>query len=619
MYECQDGVSEMRVVMKGEKNNFYEMIEGGSKRHKFEKKMAMLNDTFNVLAASNSFLSYFESNGKRLFALTDFIHPEDLEGFKSFVTDTANIGSTRICRMLNSDGEYRIDIVKLMCRKLDSHHMYTFDIELIDIEETVYINENALSDISKLRRLMALSNEYFFTYDRKDNIFKMFHYTDYKREILYRMDVDEWKELMISKGYIAQDEYAVFESFVSDMKSYANAFMVKLNCAVRTQNEQMESLKFTGTLYGANEDDKVVIGRIMTNAASLGSISLDMIDELQFDSLTGVYNKKVITEYAKKLISERRNEVITLVILDLDRFKNVNDTYGHLYGDKVLSRAAQRLKAAVGDDGFVGRIGGDEFMIILTDINGDQMLRSMLRAIRSQIKWEFADEFKDMEITCSIGAAMCPNNGEDYEELFKKADYCLYIAKEKGRDRYVFFRDDMHRQSYELSLDKKKCIPRDNDREIKALKYVSEFFAKAHTDEKCAIKDMLNYIKTSFLVDNITIYYGEDLKNVYSMGDELLAAQDAAYVHTDEYKALMGDNLYVKAEFIGKLIGSFPVFCEHMKNSRIFSTLQCVIGTGEDIQGLITFNRCKESAQWAEYEIATATILASYLTMIAKK
>lgn len=71
-------------------------------------------------------------------------------------------------------------------------------------------------------------------------------------------------------------------------------------------------------------------------------------------------------------------------------------------------------------------------MIILTDINGDQMLRSMLRAIRSQIKWEFADEFKDMEITCSIGAAMCPNNGEDYEELFKKADYCLYIAKEKG-------------------------------------------------------------------------------------------------------------------------------------------------------------------------------------------
>ena len=64
----------------------------------------------------------------------------------------------------------------------------------------------------------------------------------------------------------------------------------------------------------------------------------------------------------------------------------------------------------------------------------------MLRAIRTQIKWEFVDDFEDLMITCSIGAAYSPNNGHEYEELFRKADYCLYVAKEKGRDRYVFFR-----------------------------------------------------------------------------------------------------------------------------------------------------------------------------------
>ena len=111
----------------------------------------------------------------------------------------------------------------------------------------------------------------------------------------------------------------------------------------------------------------------------------------------------------------------------------------------MLARVGRKLKEVVGEDGVVGRIGGDEFVIIFNGINDEHELRGMLRAIRTQIKWEFVDDFEDLMITCSIGAAYSPNNGHEYEELFKKADYCLYVAKEKGRDRYVFFRDDLHK------------------------------------------------------------------------------------------------------------------------------------------------------------------------------
>ena len=102
---------------------------------------------------------------------------------------------------------------------------------------------------------------------------------------------------------------------------------------------------------------------------------------------------------------------MSLVILVIAHFKSVNDTYGHLYGDKVLSRVGYKLKEIVGDDGVVGRIGGDEFLIVIDNINDDQILRGMLRAIRTQIKWEFAGDFEDFSITCSIGASIEPNNG----------------------------------------------------------------------------------------------------------------------------------------------------------------------------------------------------------------
>ena len=86
--------------------------------------------------------------------------------------------------------------------------------------------------------------------------------------------------------------------------------------------------------------------------------------------------KKTITELCpKKTLAKAKQNRVTLVILDVDHFKSVNDTYGHLYGDKVLSRVGYKLKEIVGDNGVVGRIGGDEFLIVIDNINDDQILR----------------------------------------------------------------------------------------------------------------------------------------------------------------------------------------------------------------------------------------------------
>lgn len=208
------------------------------------------------------------------------------------------------------------------------------------------------------------------------------------------MDIDEWKQEMIDKSYIDPEEYSLFVTMVSDIKSYVQSFKIKMNSCLRTQSNIMERLCFCGNLFNGAGHERMMVGRIIPEDTIAQQKAIEVIDELHYDSLTKVYNKKTITDYAKKTLAKAKETRVTLVILDIDHFKSVNDTYGHLYGDKVLSRVGYKLKEIVGDDGVVGRIGGDEFLIVIDNINDDQILRGMLRAIRTQIKWEFAGDLR---------------------------------------------------------------------------------------------------------------------------------------------------------------------------------------------------------------------------------
>ncbi len=586
--------------------------------HIFERRMASIDKGYNILVANKSFLSYFEREGVRIFALTDFVHPDDLNEFKEFIKNS-QAADRSIVRFMNSKQEYRYNIIRIRANKQGADGMYV-DLEIMDIEETLWINENAVADISKFRMLMSMTGESFFSYNRNDNMFRMFRYENAKRIMIYKMDLDEWKGDMLDKGYVSDEEKGMFLQLISELKSYPPQFTIKLSCSICTKGEINETLRISGALYNGADSEKVVIGRIAQESLSVHTINaVQIMDELQYDSLTGVYNKKTITDAAIKLLKEEKHNKITIVVLDVDHFKNVNDTYGHLYGDKVLARVGQKLKEVVGEDGIVGRIGGDEFMLVLNGINDDQMLRSVLRAVRTQVKWEFAEDFADFSITCSIGAAISPNNGHEFEDLFQKADYCLYVAKEKGRDRYVFFRDEIHRQSYEASIIQKETNKQLNTREVKELSYMRKFMSEALVNKNKAVREVLEHMCTTYNLESINIYYGENMDRVYTVGKVLNDSDNAYFVRLPEYKELLNGGTYVKVGFTGKISNQFPEFCEFMNRRRVSSTLQCIIGSPDNIKGVITFNRCKESAQWADYEVDCAIIFASFITMLADR
>ena len=586
---------------------------------RLERRLASFDDKYNVFVSNKSFTSYLGSEELRSFKITDYIHPDDVESFKKFVEDKSFTGGEEVFRLKKKNNEWRYNVVRIHTEKGMVENRRNIGVEIIDIDESVGDYETAMDSLSRVRLLMSLTDEFAFIYDKATNMFKMFKYDRFNRIILYDMDIDLWKREMLSKSYVKYDEKAMLDTLVLNMKTYADSFSIKMNCAIRTQSDIFEAVRFIGTVHNESSGNKIIVGRVVSDeSVGHASTAMEIMNELQYDSLTGVYNKKTITEYAKKRISEEKEKRIVIAILDVDHFKSVNDTFGHLYGDKVLARVGGRLKEIVGEDGVIGRIGGDEFMIVFNGLDDDQVLRGMLRAIRTQIKWEFAEDFENLSITCSIGASIFPVNGRDYEDLFKKADCCLYIAKEKGRDRYVFFRDEMHRASYEAMLNKNQLNAMNNPREIRELKNIASFMENAMTDSRKAVVDAMRHMKDTFGIDNINIYYGEGMKKVYSFGSDIPEAKDAMYVFSEEFQELMGENeRFLQIGFADTFSDITPDFCRRMKAERIASTIQCYIGDKRNIKGLVTFNKCREASQWANYEIDYARIFAAVLSFMA--
>jgi diguanylate cyclase (GGDEF)-like protein len=157
------------------------------------------------------------------------------------------------------------------------------------------------------------------------------------------------------------------------------------------------------------------------------------------DSLTALYNRKHLMETLDKEVarSERHKHTFALLVIDIDHFKEYNDTYGHLAGDEVLRRLAAVFKKSIRSCDYAARYGGEEFIVLLPEISAEDGVQAAER-IRNQVaEKKFGSNKKPIVVTVSVGVAAYPKDGKDPESVIKKADGALYKAKEHGRNRVV--------------------------------------------------------------------------------------------------------------------------------------------------------------------------------------
>lgn len=165
----------------------------------------------------------------------------------------------------------------------------------------------------------------------------------------------------------------------------------------------------------------------------------ELLEQARHDSLTQLYNNRTGKELIDRYLQAKDPYASCgMLVIDLDFFKNVNDRYGHLFGDKVLQEFARLLRTLFRSSDILVRFGGDEFVVFLKDIPNTTLLQKTRQLSESvqQVKfWE-----NDYRMTCSIGACFLPENtaGYSFDQLFENADWALYQAKQNGRNQYVF-------------------------------------------------------------------------------------------------------------------------------------------------------------------------------------
>lgn len=168
------------------------------------------------------------------------------------------------------------------------------------------------------------------------------------------------------------------------------------------------------------------------------------------DILTGILNRFAFNEQLKRIISnsDRTGAKFALLFLDLDHFKEVNDTYGHDIGDKLLQEVAKRVLPNIRTEDIFARLGGDEFVLLFTNIDKKKLHTLVEKAI-CLFREPWIIDSVDLHVTTSMGVVVYPDDAKDERTLLKRADMAMYRSKELGRDQIVFFDNSLLTSSIE--------------------------------------------------------------------------------------------------------------------------------------------------------------------------
>lgn len=183
----------------------------------------------------------------------------------------------------------------------------------------------------------------------------------------------------------------------------------------------------------------------LSDQASTALLKASLLEQISHmawhDALTGLPNRRLLEDRVEQALarSQRSGESITMFFVDLDRFKNVNDTLGHAAGDELIKQVANRLVEATRRQDTVARLGGDEFAILLPGLGDKQVIDELAKRLLVALGRPFILEEQEVYVSGSIGVSIAPEHGQSYDELISHADAAMYKSKERGRNTFSMF------------------------------------------------------------------------------------------------------------------------------------------------------------------------------------
>lgn len=209
-------------------------------------------------------------------------------------------------------------------------------------------------------------------------------------------------------------------------------------------------LGYRRDVFDENEDSGIVRDIIDRLAVTLATADRDekLYRQAHFDYITGLPNRQLFNDRLEQHINQarRKKERAAILYIDLDRFKNINDSLGHASGDKLLHQVADRMRSCVRETDTVSRLGGDEFVILLSSVSSPQDAGYVAENIINTISKPYFISAREIFINASVGIAVYPDDGNNNKELLAHADAAMHHAKDSGRGTYKYFEESMNKE-----------------------------------------------------------------------------------------------------------------------------------------------------------------------------
>lgn len=543
-----------------------------------------------------------------LYSFNKMIHPDDLKGFENYI-ESDEIGEPYIARCLIKDKLFRwISFYKMSINHNGMKRLV--EIKAQNIVAVCDRFDDYFRKIVKYRNIMNQIKDKQFEYNFETGFITIYCYTNNKSEIIEKDSLKDWKNRMLRLGFVEDSAVDSFDMLCSNIENGMDSFSLTFETSLMSKGERKDTLNFRGQTVKDGSKKILVVGLI----SELGFRMTDKqilvtSEEGTKDSATGVLNKKTvqnrIRDIIKKSKDNQHDELMYLVIMDVDDFKRVNDTYGHYFGDEVILEFAQTLKRTVGDRGIVGRIGGDEFLALVKDIDTVDDLKIIMKTVRKTLEVKMADKQPGYHFTISAGASRVGKDADNFDDLFKIADATLYIAKGKGKDRYIIFDREKHGAFLKETLKNGHTVYSGGFmKPMEKFEMAAKLIIAAEHKGKEAIGEVFYELMDKLNIHGITVYQGNDCHRVLSVGHYQNVIEDAGYICDEHYISTFNEYGIKKVNNVASFAVDFPEIFQKFTGSNICSTLQILSGKQPEIKGMFQFDTFGENRRkWNDDDI----------------
>ncbi len=384
---------------------------------------------------------------------------------------------------------------------------------------------------------------------------------------------------------------------------------------------------------GSERDEE---GRLKKIAGVISNIDAEkqeessLKDKAERDSLTKLLNKAAGRKRIEDYLAHYPQGInCSMLIIDLDNFKQVNDQYGHLFGDAVLTRVSKNISKQFRDQDIVCRIGGDEFLVLVRGLSKREVLEYRCRQLIDSISSDMREQNCKLNMSCSIGIALCPEHGTSYYELFNHADQALYQVKAKGKNGFEFY--DSSKSNFPEQMIRATAVSNqiDSDEEpgLADDNIVRHAFRLLYSAEKPeqAVHEVIAYLGRKTNVSRVYIFENSDdnryCRNTFEWCNEGIQPEIDGLQSISYERDIPGykDNFNEQGVFYCPDVKVLPkVTYDIVEPQGIKSMLQCAIRQDGVFRGYIGFDECVEQRLWTKEEIEAliyfSEILSVFLT-----